>query len=175
MFLVAKGGGGIRADVFRTAVRHVDPTIPVYQTMPMDEVVANSMGDRKFSTTLITLFAGLALLLSSVGIYGVMAYTVAQRTQEIGIRMALGARRSDVISLVLGRGLALASVGIGVGLAGAYALTGLMATLLFQVSPTDPVTFFSIAAFLLFISLLASYIPAARASRVDPVIALRLE
>ncbi len=124
---------------------------------------------------LFSLFSLVALIMSAAGIYGVMAYFVAMRTREIGIRLALGAQRHDVLKLVLRTGMILAVTGLTLGLASAFALSRLMSTLLFEVAPTDPVTFVAVAAFLILVALLACYIPARRAMKVDPLVALRNE
>jgi len=130
---------------------------------------------RRFSTVLIAVLAGLALILSAVGIYGVMSYTVGQRTQEIGIRMALGARPANMLALILGRGARLAFVGIAVGLLGSFALTRFLSSLLFGVGAADPLTFCAVALLLLAVALAACYVPARRAMKVDPMVALRYE
>jgi putative ABC transport system permease protein len=141
----------------------------------MNEVISNSLAARRFSMILLGVFAGLALLLSSVGIYGVISYLVGQRTHEIGIRMALGAGRSHVLRLVLGHGLRMTSLGVVIGLAASVGLTRLMANMLYGVSPTDPLTFAGVALILALVALTACYIPARRAMRVDPIVALRYE
>jgi putative ABC transport system permease protein len=138
-------------------------------------VVAQSIGSRRLSTMLLSVFAGVALLLAAVGIYGVMAYTVTQRTQDIGIRMALGAQAGDVLRMVVGQGMTLALIGIGVGLAGALGLTRVMANLLFGVNATDPITFVVIPLLLAFVAFLACWLPARRAAQVNPIEALRAE
>ena len=141
----------------------------------MNDVLMTSVASQRTSMLLLSAFAGVALLLAMIGIYGVTAYYVTQRTQEIGIRMALGAQMSDVMKLVLRSGMALALIGIGVGLAGAFALTRLMTSLLFAVTPTDRVTFATVSLCLLVTALIACYLPARRATKVDPLVALRYE
>jgi ABC-type antimicrobial peptide transport system permease subunit len=138
----------------------------------MDDVVMNSLGTRRVSMQLFAVFAIAALLLAAIGIYGVMAYSVTQRTQEIGIRMALGAQKSDVLALVIRQGMTLSVIGVVVGLAGAFGVTRLLANLLFGVAATDPLTFVAIPLLLLFVSLVACYLPARRAARLNPTIAL---
>jgi putative ABC transport system permease protein len=156
-------------------VRQLDPELVVANVKTMDEVVSNSVAQRRLTMLLLTVFAATALLLAAVGIYGVIAYSVTQRTQEIGIRMALGAQRTDVLRMVVRQALLLAVAGIVIGGAGALLLTRLMEGLLFQVKPGDPVTFAVVSGVLAAVALLASYIPGRRATRVDPVIALRAE
>ncbi len=147
----------------------------VYAPLSMEETVARSIGQKRFSMTLLAVFAGIALLLASVGIYGVLSYLVGQRTQEIGVRMALGAQRVDVLRMILGDGARMALVGIGIGLVAALALTRFMESMLFGVKPTDPVTFFGVSVLLCGIALFACYVPAHRAMKVDPIEALRYE
>jgi putative ABC transport system permease protein len=141
----------------------------------MREVIAGSMAQERFNTILMTLFAVVAMLLGAVGLYGVMAYNVTQRTREIGIRVALGARRADVLRLVIRQGLRLVALGLTLGLIAALALTRLMKKLLFEVSATDPMTFAGVASLLALVALLACWIPARRAANVDPMVALRCE
>jgi putative ABC transport system permease protein len=159
----------------KSQVWSVDREQPLSGIQPMEEVIAGSIAPRRFNMLLLGIFAALALMLAAVGIYGVISYTVAQRTREIGVRMALGARRSDVIKLVVRQGMSLALAGMGAGLAASFALTRLMANLLFGVSPSDPLTFGVIASLLGSVALLACYLPARRATRVDPLVALRSE
>jgi predicted permease len=140
-----------------------------------EEIVAHSIANQRFSMALLGVFAALALLLASVGIYGVLSYLVGERRQEIGVRMALGAKEVDVLRLVLSDGARMTLVGIGIGVVAAVILTRLMAGMLYGVAPTDPVTFAMVALFLSGVALLACYIPARRASRVDPVVALRYQ
>jgi putative ABC transport system permease protein len=141
----------------------------------MEEVVTSSLSTRRFQMTLVALFAALAVTLACIGVYGVMAYSVAQRTHEIGIRVALGAQRRDVLALVLGQGFRLACMGIALGLTGALGFARLLSSLLFGVRPTDPFVFAGVAILLAGVSLAACYVPARRAMRVDPIIALRYE
>jgi len=160
------------APTLRREVQALDKDQPIYNVRTMDDVVMNSLGTRRVSMQLFTVFACAALLLAALGIYGVLAYSVTQRTQEIGIRMALGAQRSDVLALVIRQGMALTVIGVVVGLAGAFALTRLLTNLLFGVAATDPLTFVAIPLLLLFVALIACYLPARRAARLDPTIAL---
>jgi predicted permease len=159
----------------RRTLQASNPELVTYGAQTMNEIVAATLSARRFSMILLSIFAALALLLSSIGIYGVISYLVGQRTHEIGIRLALGAQRLDVLRLVLGQGARLAVLGIAIGLVSAMGLTRLMQKLLFGVSPTDPFTFGGVATLLTGVALLACYIPARRAMRVDPVTALRYE
>jgi putative ABC transport system permease protein len=157
----------------RRAIADVDPALPLYQLGTMDGRVVDSMAQTRFSTTLLTAFGAIALILAAIGVYGVISYGVTQRTQEIGIRMALGARRADVVGMVVRHGAALAAIGLVVGLAGALALSRLIGSLLFHVSPTDPPTFAAGTAVLTTVAVLAAVLPARRAARTDPMVALR--
>ena len=158
----------------RQVVRSLDSELPVnFKTL--DQVYASSLDQRRFSLVIFGVFGTVALLLAAMGIYGVTSYAVAQRTQEIGIRMALGARMSDVLKLVLRSGMSLALIGAAIGLAGAFAVTRVMSSLLFGVAPTDLVTFTAVALLLIAVAFLACYIPARRATKVDPLVALRYE
>ena len=159
----------------RNELRELDPEQPMAAISTMDELLAGSLSRSRFTMIVLGVFAALALVLACVGIYGVIAYSVTQRTQEFGIRMALGANRRDVFRLVLGQGTRLTLLGIGIGIVAALIVTRLMATLLFGVSATDPLTFAAVALLLGFVALAACYIPARRATRVDPIVALRYE
>jgi putative ABC transport system permease protein len=165
---------GIAAAV-REQVRAIDKDVPVTHVQTMDQVFGASVAQQRFSMLVVGLFAGLALVLATVGIYGVMAYSVAQRAHENGVRMALGARTGQVLKLILKDGMTLALLGVGAGLAGAFALTRLIATLLFGVTPTDASTLVAVSLALLGVALVACYIPARRATKVDPLVALRYE
>ncbi len=157
------------------AVRELDPDVPVADIRPMSEVMAISTAERRLTMAMLMVFAAVALVLASVGIYGVISYSVTQRTQEIGIRMALGAQRGDVLRMIVGGALALSACGIAIGGVGAFLLTQLMAKLLFGVTPDDPVTFGLVSIMLIAVAALASYLPGRRATHVDPVVALRAE
>jgi putative ABC transport system permease protein len=163
------------ATAVRSQVAALDPLLPVARVRTMDELLGQSVAEPRFRTTLLGIFAAVALLLATVGIYGVLSYTVGQRTQEIGIRMALGARRHDVLALVLRQGIALAGLGVAIGLAAAAALSRVLAGLLFGVGPMDLATFGAVSFLMLAAALLACYVPARRATRVDPIVALRTE
>ncbi|HYJ86769.1 MAG TPA: ABC transporter permease [Pyrinomonadaceae bacterium] len=163
------------AQAIKQQVWKVDAQLPVTKVHTMDEVAATSFAARRFNMSLLALFAVLALVLAAVGIYGVMSYAVTQRTQEIGIRMALGAQAADVLKLIIRNGLTLTLIGVVLGMAGALALTRLMSTLLFGVTPTDKLTFVAVSGVLIFVALLACYVPARRATKVDPLEALRYE
>jgi putative ABC transport system permease protein len=156
-------------------VHKFDPNLPVTHVVTLDNLFSDSVSPRRFSTFLLGVFAGLALLLAAVGIYGVMSYVVSLRTNEIGIRMALGAQPRDIWRLVIGRGAQLALAGVAFGIVGAFALTKLISSLLYGVKPTDPITFGGVALLLVSVALLACYLPARRAMRVDPMVALRYE
>jgi putative ABC transport system permease protein len=169
------GDPGALGSAVRGAIAEIDAAQPIYDLQTLDDLVAKSLGQRRFTLALMLLFGVIALLLSAVGIYGVMAFAVTQRTQEIGVRMALGARATDVVKLIVGSGMSLAAIGVGIGLAGAFAITRLMASLLFGVSPTDIATFGLVSVGLLMVAFLACYLPARRATKVDPLIALRYE
>jgi putative ABC transport system permease protein len=163
------------AAAVRLRVAEVDKEQPIFNVRTMQEVVSNSLSGRRMSTILLAAFAGCAMLLASIGIYGVVSYWVAQRTREIGIRSALGARQSDILRMVLGHGMLLAAAGTGIGLAASLVLTRFLATLLFGVSSHDVTTMAASAAALIGVALLACYIPARRAAKVDPLVALRFE
>ncbi|MCI0390043.1 MAG: ABC transporter permease [Acidobacteria bacterium] len=161
------------------AVRHemlkVDASLPLARVRSLEQIVSRSLASDRFNSLMLGLFAMIGMVLAAVGIYGVISYSVAQRTREIGVRMALGARRRDVLVLVIRQGMLLTSIGVVIGLAGAFALTRVMTRYLFGVSATDPITFAGVAALLAFVSLVACYIPARRATKVDPMVSLRYE
>ena len=175
--LVARTQGppGLLADPIRHTMAGMSSEQVVYNVLTMEQVVADSLAARRFTMILLGVFAGLALMLASVGIYGVISYIVGQRTHEIGIRMALGAQRGDVLKLVLGQGVVMAGVGVGIGLAASLGLTRLMKQMIFGVTATDPLTLAGVSLLLTAVALLACYVPARRAMRTDPVVALRYE
>jgi putative ABC transport system permease protein len=160
-------------------IRHtiwtVDPNLPVYDVTTMNGVVAASLAQRRFMAVLLATFAGIALLLAAVGLYGVLSYSVAQRSREMGLRIALGATPRQLLALVLRGGLTVVGTGILIGFAGGLAATRVVSKLLFGISPVDPATYAAVSALLLAVACVASYVPAQRATKVDPVVALRYE
>jgi len=177
MSLVVKSG--IDPVALTSAIRHaiasIDKDQPIFAVATMRQLVSNSVSTRRITLVLLGLFSALALVLAAIGIYGVISYSVAQRTHEIGIRMALGAQRRDVLRMVLTQGVRIAGAGVAIGIALSLGLTRLMANLLFSVSAADPLTFAAVTVVLVLIAMLACYIPARRTLRVDPTIALRYE
>ncbi len=163
------------ASSIKSVVWSVDKDMPIMEISTMEEIRAASIAQPRVSALLLTIFAALALVLASVGIYGVMSHSVSQRTHEMGLRMALGARAADVLTLVVGRGMILALSGVALGLGGAFALTRLLAGFLWTVQPADPLTFAAVSLLLAGVALLACYVPARRATKVDPIAALRYE
>ena len=161
------------AAAVRKEVQAVDPGQPIYAVQTMNLVIENTVRDKSLNTTLLTVFAGVSLLLAVIGVYGVMSYTVAQHTREIGIRMALGAQPRAILKLIMGRGLVLVTVGAVIGVLASIGLTRFMESMLFGVTPTDPLTFVAIVLLLGVVALLACLLPAQRAMRVDPIVVLR--
>jgi putative ABC transport system permease protein len=161
------------APTARQIVRDLDPGLPAYALDPLADVVNESVAEQRFSMLLLGLFAGVALFLAAVGLYGVVSYTVSQRTQEIGLRMAIGAEPGQVMRMVVGGGMKLALLGVALGIAAALGLANLVAAMLFGVTPFDPVSYAATAGVLLVVAALACYLPARRAMRVDPIIAMR--
>ena len=176
MLVVRTDGNPLRlAAALRSQVNTLDPDQPIGKISTMAGLISDSVAQPRFYTLLLSLFAGLAAVLAAVGIYGVISYSVSQRTHEIGIRMALGAQRADILKMMVGRGLLLTLLGVALGLGGAFAATRVLSSLLFGVTPTDPATFAAVAAVLAAVALLACYLPARRATKVDPMVALRYE
>jgi putative ABC transport system permease protein len=174
-WVVRTRGGVAPVEALRHAVLSVDANEPIASVKTMDELLSDSLSRRRFNMLLLGIFSSLALVLSAVGIYGLLSYTVADRTHEIGIRLALGAEKRDVLKMVVGQGLRLALIGVAIGIGGALALTRFLASLLYGAKPTDPLTFIAVSLILTAVALLACYIPARRASKVDPMVALRYE
>jgi putative ABC transport system permease protein len=175
MVVKTEGDPAQLSSAAREAVRGIDPALPAYAMAPLADIVSDSVAQRRFSMLLLAVFAGVALFLAAVGLYGVVAYAVNQRTREIGLRMAIGAQRGDVLSLIVGGGMKLAIIGVAIGLAGALALSGFVEAMLFDVTPLDPTSYGVTASVLLAVAALACYVPARRAMQVDPIVALRNE
>jgi putative ABC transport system permease protein len=163
------------AQAARAEVKAFDPNQIIWRTQTLDQLLSTSVAPRRFNMLLLGIFAGVALVLAAVGLYGVMSYSVSWRTREIGIRMALGARRADVLRLVVRQGMTMTLIGLALGLVGAFSISRVLRGLLHGVSPTDPLTFVAVSIVLLVVALLACLVPARRATRVDPIIALRTE
>jgi ABC-type antimicrobial peptide transport system permease subunit len=178
MWIVARGTGSDPTRItgaVRQALKDIDPALPAFSITPMATVVSDSIAQRRFSMMLLALFAGVALCLAAVGLYGVVSYVVSQRTREIGLRMAMGAGPGAIVRMVLGGGMKLAILGVAIGLAGAFALSKSVESLLFDVAPSDPASYAGTALVLLAVAALACYVPARRAMRVDPLVALQAE
>jgi ABC-type antimicrobial peptide transport system permease subunit len=173
--VVRTQGGAIPLNALRTTVASIAPGVPIYAVSTMQQKISGTLARSHFDTFLLSIFAATALLLSSVGIYGVLSYTVAQRTRDIGIRMALGASQAQVMRDVLGHGLRLTTLGLMFGLAGALAVTRALSSLLYGVGSTDAITFVAVSLVLTAVALMASYLPSRRAMRIDPLVALRYE
>jgi len=163
------------ASALRSAVREINPDQPVVRVRTMEDNISASVSEPRFRATLLTIFAATASVLAIVGLYGLMVYSVTQRVPEIGIRMTLGAKRSDVLGMVIAQGLKLALCGVLIGVLGSLALGRILSGFLYGVSPSDPPTILGVAALLLLVALVASYLPARRAARVDPIVALHYE
>jgi predicted permease len=175
VFLRSRGDVEHLGEEVRREVESLNPNVPVHSISSMDQIIARSVADRRFALELLGIFAVVALLLAAVGIYGVMSYSFSQRTHEVGIRIALGAQRLDILRMALGEGMRLVVIGLASGLVGAAIMTRFFQSMLFNVVPTDPVTFVSVSAILAGVAFLACYVPAKRATRVDPLVALREE
>jgi len=175
LYLRTSVPAGTLETAIRRAVESVDPNVPVFAIRSMDEIVSLSIAEQRFALQIVGMFSLAAMILAAMGIYGVMAYSVSQRTHEIGIRVALGAQRADIFRMTVGNGMLLVAYGIVSGLVGSILLTRFLRSLLFGVTPTDPATFISISTLLAAVALVACYVPARHATRVDPLVALREE
>jgi len=177
MFLVVRSSGDAAAlsPLITKEIQALDPELPAYEFRTMEQRLSDALARRRFATFLLGVFAVVALILATIGVYGLMAYSVTQRTQEMGIRLALGAQPGRIVRLVVRQSMVLVLIGVGVGLIGAFAFTRVLASLLYGVSATDPVTFALPTLLLAMVALLASFFPARRASRIDPTVALRSE
>jgi putative ABC transport system permease protein len=175
VFLRSRGDAEHLGEEVRREVESLNPNVPVHSISSMDQIIARSVADRRFALELLGIFAVIALLLAAVGIYGVMSYSFSQRTHEVGIRIALGAQRLDILRMALGEGMRLVVIGLASGLVGAAIMTRFFQSMLFNVVPTDPVTFVSVSAILVGVAFFACYVPAKRTTRVDPLVALREE
>ena len=175
MVVRVQGDPASVANAIRQQVQQVDSTVAIDRIAPMRELLADSLAARRFTMLLLGAFAAVSLLLAGVGVYGVMAYSVSVRTREIGVRLALGAQATDVLRLVLKQSLTLAAVGVVIGLLASFALSHLIKNLLFDITANDPLTFTAVAVMLTLVTLLACWIPARRATKIDPMIALRQE
>jgi putative ABC transport system permease protein len=175
VFLRSRGDVEHLGEAVRRVVESVDPNVPVHSISSMDQIIARSLADRRFALELLGVFAAVALLLAAIGIYGVMSYSFSQRTHEVGIRIALGAQRRDILRMALGEGMWLVLIGLAAGLIGAAIVTRFFQAMLFNVAPADPVTFVSVSAILAGVALFACFLPAQRATHVDPLVALREE
>jgi putative ABC transport system permease protein len=165
----------LQTSALRSALTEIDPNQPLVNVRTMEDNIATTVAQPRFRTWLIGIFAAVALVLAAVGVYGVMSYTVTQRTSEIGIRVTLGAQPEDVFKIVVGEGLRLALAGVGVGIVAALAMTRVLQSFLFGISAYDPITFFAVALLLTIVAVAASFFPARRATLVDPMVALRYE
>jgi putative ABC transport system permease protein len=175
MVIRTQGDAGSLGPAARDVIRNIDPEQPIGEVITMEGLLSKSVSRSRFSAVLLSIFSLVALVMAAVGIYGVMSYSVQQRTHEIGLRMALGAQQGDVLRLIVKQGIFLGLIGVTAGLLAAFGLTRLVVSLLFEVPATDPKTFAAVAAGLFVITLIACYLPARRATKVDPLVALRYE
>jgi putative ABC transport system permease protein len=169
------GNPAMQVAATRSQIWDLDKQLAISDVQTMADVVHKSMAARRFDTFLMSIFAAAALFMAAIGLYGVISYSVTQRIHEIGVRMALGAARRDVVRLVVGQGMTLTILGVAIGLAGSLGLTRLLSNMLYEVPATDPLTFLTVSLALIAVAFLASYIPSRRATRVDPIVALRYE